>query len=90
MDYLEVECLKCGCQFTIMADEIETEKEYFCPGCSLKIDDRQWRKMRIGFFAIAETADRLEGPVLDVRLFRAQFQRPGVDLGSLFGITNNN
>lgn len=69
-----------------MADEIETKKEYFCPSCSLKIDDRLWRKMRIGFFTTEETLDRLERPILELRLFRAQYQRPGVDLGSLFGI----
>lgn len=74
MGYMEVECLKCGCQFEITTDEVETKREIFCPGCSLRMDDRLWRKLRIGFLVLEETTERLNGPVLEVSLFRAQYQ----------------
>ena len=83
MGCLKVECLKCGCQFTISADEVETKKEFFCPGCSLKIDDRLWRKMRIGFFTMEETAERLDRPVLELRLFQAKYQLLDAESASL-------
>lgn len=82
MGCLEVECLKCGCQFTISADEVETKKEFFCPGCSLKIDDRLWRKMRIGFLTMEATMERLDEPVLELRLFQAKYQFLDADSAS--------
>lgn len=82
MGCLEVECLKCGCQFTISANEVETKKEFFCPGCSLKIDDRLWRKMRIGFLTMETTMERLDEPVIELRLFQAKYQLLGADSAS--------
>ena len=59
----------------VYADEIESKTEYFCPGCSLKIDDRLWRKFRMGFFVMEETTRLTEKPAVEVRLFRSQYQR---------------
>lgn len=74
MGCLDVKCLKCEFQFRISAEDVETQREYCCPGCSLKIDDRLWRKMRIGFLTMEETTERTNGPVLELRLFQAKYQ----------------
>lgn len=75
MGFLRVSCLNCGCEFNISADEISSKTEYCCPQCKLKIDDRLWRKYRIAYFTMEETMDRMENPVVEVRLFRAQYYR---------------
>ena len=74
MGYLAAECLKCGFQFDIHAETIEAQREMFCPNCSLRMDDRLWRKFRIGFLTMEETVDRMNGPVLEVDLFRASYR----------------
>ena len=79
MGYLRVSCLNCGCEFNISADEISSKTEYCCPECKLKIDDRLWRKFRTGFFVMEETTDREEKPVIEVRLFQAQYYRSETD-----------
>ena len=86
MGCLEIECLKCGRQFMASADEVETKKEMSCPGCSLEMDKRLWRKLRIGFLTMEETMERTNGPVLELRLFRAKYQPIGIDAE---GLCNN-
>lgn len=74
MGYLAAECLRCGFQFDIPAEDVETQREMFCPSCSLKMDNRLWRKIRIGFLTMEETVDRMKAPVLEIDLFRASYR----------------
>ena len=52
MEYLKIKCHRCGNSFVLYNKDMNyAEKAPHCPHCLVKMDDKQWERLRDAFFA---------------------------------------